>query len=281
MSKKSNKIIAIIVLLVVILLSIFVISPIASSTKFHSFTIKELDDKKVTITELSAAAAGTSAALALVPGDATTPMANQILQLSSYLIIVIGAIFLEKVLLTLTGYITFSYLIPISCLLYGIYVFVKKEILKTLAIKLALFGLVIFIVVPVSVQVSNLIEKTYQDSINQTIEDAKNIENEKQENISEENTSEESKENNSGWSEFTSKVKESVSSIGDSASKLVEKGEKMLSNFIDAIAILIITSCVIPIVVLISFMWIIKIVFNANISVPNMKNIQIAEDKKE
>ena len=274
MSKKSNKIIAIVVLFVVILLSIFVISPIASSTKFHSFTIKELDDKKVTVTELSAAAAGTSTALALIPGDVTTPMANQILQLSSYLIVVIGAIFLEKVLLTLTGYITFTYLIPISCFLFGIYVFAKKEILKTLAIKLALFGLVIFIVIPVSVQVSNLIEKMYQDSINQTIEDAKNIESEKEENTA----NEENTENNSGWSEFTSKVKEGVSSIGDSASKLVEKGEKMLSNFIDAIAILIITSCVIPIVVLISFMWIIKIIFNVNINVPT-SNIKVGKNE--
>ena len=36
-----------------------------------------------------------------VPGDATTPIANQVSELSSYLLLVTGVILLEKILLTL------------------------------------------------------------------------------------------------------------------------------------------------------------------------------------
>lgn len=169
----------------------------------------------------------------------------------------------------MTGYATFTFLVPTACLLYGIYVFAKKEILKNLAIKLAVFGLIIFMVVPVSIKVSNLIEATYQESINQTIEEAKNIE-----NVAEENKNQES-EQEGFLSGFISKAEDVISNIGDTVSGWIDKGKNILSNFIDAIAILLITSCVIPIVVLIFFVWIIKIIFGISIPVPNVKNIKL------
>lgn len=265
----KKRIIAVIILVVITLISIFGVSKIASSNEFHTKSIQELDEKKVVVLELTAATAATSTAIALVPGDATTPLANQILQLSSYLLIVVGAILLEKVLLTLTGYIAFTFLIPIACLLYGIYLFAKKDILRSLAIKLAVFGIVIFMVIPISIQISNLIEDTYQESINQTIEEAKNIENESEK----ENTNNESEEA-TGWNAFTSKAKEIVSDVGDNVSEWIHKGEKALSDFIDAIAILLITSCVIPILVLILFIWIVKIIFGISIPVKEIKKIK-------
>ena len=126
----SKKIIITIVLLVIALLSIFVISKVTSSAEFHAKTIKSLDDKKITVMELTAATAGTSTAIAAIPSDATTPLANQIMELSSYLLIVVGAIFLEKIMLTLTGYIAFTYIIPIACLLFGINLYLANDILK-------------------------------------------------------------------------------------------------------------------------------------------------------
>lgn len=267
MEKKLDvkRLISVVVLIVIALISVFKVSKVTSSPEFHAKTIQSLDEKKVMVMELTAATAGAATAIAAIPSDATTPLANQILQLSSYLLIVIGAIFLEKMLLTLTGYITFTYLIPIACLLYIIYLFANKEILKNLAIKLAIFGLAIFMIVPISVKVSNLIEATYETSINQTIEEAKNIE-----SITEEATTEETEESG-GWSAFTEKVKDVISSIGDNVSEWLHKGEKMLSNFIDAIAILLITTCVIPIGVLIFIIWIIKIIFGINIPIRNIK----------
>ena len=174
----SKTIISVVALILVAILSIFVIAPFASSAKTHANSIKTLDEKKITVMEITAATAGSATALAAIPGDATTPVANQILKLSSYLLIVIGAIFLEKVLITLTGFVAFKFLIPIACLLYAIYLFAEKDFFKNLAIKLAAFGIVISLVVPVSISASNLIEKAYKDSINQTVEEAKNAQNE-------------------------------------------------------------------------------------------------------
>lgn len=270
MEKKidSKKIIITIVLLAIALLSIFVISKVASSAEFHAKTIKSLDDKKITVMELTAATAGTATAIAAIPSDATTPLANQIMQLSSYLLIIVGAIFLEKILLTLTGYITFTFLIPISCLLFGIYLYFSKDILKNLAIKLAIFGIVIFLTVPISVQISDLIEATHETTINQTIEDAKDLGNQVEENTEVEDKQE------GVWNTITSTVTGAVSSIGNGVSKIIEKGKTALSNFIDAIATLLITTCVIPIAVLIFIMWIIKIIFGINIPIKDVKKIK-------
>ena len=268
----SKKIIITMSLLVIAVLSIFVISKVTSSTKFHAKTIKSLDDKKITVMELTAATAGASTAIAAIPSDATTPLANQIMELSSYLLIVVGAIFLEKILLTLTGYVTFTYIIPIACLLFGIYLYIPKEVLKRLSIKLTIFGLVIFMVVPISVKISSLIEQTYDSSISQTIEDAKKLGEEAEKNTENE------KEEEGLWNSITSTVTGAISNIGEGISNLIEKGKMILSNFIDAIAILLVTTCVIPIAVLIFIIWIIKMVFGINIPI---KKIKFKKEQKE
>ena len=225
----------------------------------------------IIIALVSIFAVGVSTALAAIPGDATIPLANQIMDLSSYLLIVIGVIFLEKILLTLTGYVSFTFLIPIACLLYCIYIYSKKDILKKVSVKLCTFGIIIFLVVPISIQTSNLIENTY----NETIENAKNTE-----ITSNDKTNTESNDNNEE-SGFLSKFKNSVSNLGENVSELVNKGEKELSKFIDAIAVLLITSCVIPIIVLIFLVWIVKIIFGVKISVPDINKKKKIEDKEK
>ena len=271
----SKKIIITVILLIIAMFSIFVISKVTSSANFHANTIKSLDDKKITVMELTAATAGTATAIAAIPSDATTPLANQIMDLSSYLLIVVGAIFLEKILLTLTGYITFTYIIPIACLILGIYLYIPKEILKNLAIKLIIFGLVIFMVVPMSTKISDVIENTYETTINQTIEEAKHIGKEIEE--SEESTNKEE----SVWNTITSTVTGAISNIGKGVSELIEKGKTVLNNFIDAIAVLLITTCVIPIAVLLFIIWIIKIIFSFNIPVKKIKIKTIKFKNKE
>ena len=255
-----------IILIAIALISIFIISEKASSVEFHEKTIKHLDDKKLLVMELTAATAGSATAIAAIPSDATTPLANQIMEMSSYLIIVIGVIFFEKILLTLTGKLAFSILIPISCLLYAIYLFIPKDALRNVAIKLVAFGLVIFMIVPTSVYISDFIENNYGTSINQTIESAKALEENTEEPKQEDTT-----DDQSWWDKLTTGVSNVVSNIGDGIDELIAKGKLVLSNFIDAIAILIITTCVIPIAVLFVIVWVIKIIFDITIPVKKVK----------
>lgn len=253
--ERTKKILAIIIPLIAALISVFFVSRFATSTDFHAKTIQALDEKKTTVMELTAAAAATSTAITFIPGDAATPLAEKIADLSSYFLLVTCAIYLEKYLVTITGYAAFMLLIPIGCVLLSLSVCLKKSAWKYLASKLIIFGLAIFLVVPASVKVSDIIENTYQSSIDKTIEDAKQTT---------EAIDESTEEDENGLSGIISKVTGSVSEV-------TAKVKNVLNNFIEALAVLIVTSCVIPIAVMLFFVWIVKSLLGVNFNLPRQK----------
>lgn len=255
-SKRSNQLI---VLLVVALLSIIVVSKIVTEPSFTAASIESLDNKKVTVMKLAAATAATSTAMSLIPGDAAMPIANQIAELSVYFIIILCAILLQKMLISVIGYVAFTYIIPIACLLGALYLYTRKSTLKELAIKLGIFGVVISMAIPASLKVSDLIYSSYQVSIEQTVEITK----QNQEYI-EGKKKEFSKEDKNWFEKVGDYLSDFKSKVGIGISEIVKKGEDTLSTLLDTIAVLIITSCVIPIVVILVFAWIIKILFGFN-----------------
>jgi len=256
-TKFSKRTMILITLLSIALFSIFVVSRIVTAPSFNAVNIKSLDDKKVIVMKLAAAAAASSTAISLIPGDAAMPIANQIAELSSYFIVVLSAILLEKMLIAVVGYVSFTFIIPFACFLGASYLYMKKVVLKNLAIKLTIFGIIIFMAIPASIQVSDLMHSSYQASIEQTVGTAKQ---------NKEYIEEKKKELYKEDKDWTKKIGDSLSNftskIGNGISEITIKGEDTLNTFLDIIAVLIITSCVIPIVVILIFAWIIKILFS-------------------
>lgn len=121
-------IVSILIPLLCALLSFCVIAKYTSSPtmKINAHAIQSLDDKKTTALELTAAATAASAAITLIPGDAGTPIADKLADLSSYFLIVVCAIYLEKYLVTITGLAAFKLLIPIGCILLSLCFGFKK-----------------------------------------------------------------------------------------------------------------------------------------------------------
>ena len=250
MDPKVRKGIAVAALVVIALLSAFVLAGRLSDPAFHAGSIAALDEKKVTVTELTAAAAAGSVAVSAIPGDATTPIANQIAEMATYLLIVVGAILLEKFLLTMTCLVTFQYLIPAACVLTGIWLFTNRAVLLRLAMRLAAFGLVICLVVPASLQVSALMEDTFDTQ--QTVEQVQQAADELEQEEAAEQTQD------GGLGDWLSGIGETITA---GVSGALERAEQMLSRFIDAVAVLIITNCVLPVAVLLFFIWVTKIIF--------------------
>ena len=168
-------IVSILIPLLCALLSFCVIAKYTASPtmKINAHAIQSLDDKKTTALELTAAATAASAAITLIPGDAGTPIADKLADLSSYFLIVVCAIYLEKYLVTITGLAAFKLLIPIGYILLSLCFGFKKDLGRTITCKLVLFGLAIYLVVPVSVRVADLIDATYGASMENTIASAK------------------------------------------------------------------------------------------------------------
>ncbi|MFR8165714.1 MAG: hypothetical protein ACLU8D_06770 [Enterocloster sp.] len=108
-------------------------------------------------------------------------------------------------------------------------------------------------VIPASLKVSSLIEEAFE--VSQTIEEA-----EKAAGAVEEEAAEASGEEKglSGW----------ILGVGEKLNGAVDQAKKALGRFVDAVAVLIIINCVIPVLVLWFFLWLIKTAFSVDIHVP-------------
>ena len=273
----KKKYIYIVIWLLIGILSFTVLEKYASAPGSHQTTIASLDEKKATVLELTAATTATSALITLIPGDVGTPIAEKVADL-----IVLCAIFLEKYLVTITGYAAFKIFIPVACVLFAVNMAAQNRSIDKLARRLLIFGICIFLVVPTSVKVSDLIETTYQSQIDATLEDAKSTR-EMLENSSDsgqeqnEQTQESEMEQTSGVTGLLDKAKDALSSAKDSVTtavgnvtisseELVQKVQDSLNHFVEAVAVMLITSCVIPILVLLVFFWLIKVLLDVDIS---------------
>ena len=297
-----KKCIIAVVLLLIAVLSVTVIGKYASAPENHQKTITSLDEKRQTVMELTAASTVTSALITLLPGDTATPIAEKMADVSGYLLVVLCAIYLEKYLVTITGYVAFTYLIPIACGLWIFNLIFENATVRKLAAKLAVFGIAIFLVVPASVKISDLIGDTYQAQIEATIEEAKNtqtiLENSdltnetnsadttgsKETGVATENTQEKDNSASGSVTNILDWAKDAISSAKDSVSNVVEnvaissedlvkKVENSLNHFIEAVAVMIITSCVIPMLVLLLFFWMVKIVLDMDLSGVKIKGM--------
>ena len=280
---RVKKVLTVVIPLIIACLSFFVAAKWATNVDTYAKTIASLDEKKQNVMELTAASTAASAAITLIPGDVATPIATKLADISGYFVIVICALYLEKYLLTILGAAACKVLIPLGCVMWALTPFWKKPFLKTTALKLFAFAAAIMLIVPASAWVSDMIETTYGESINATLEAAtetvEDLESNAESAVAEaaENASEgaESTESvRSWWERLTGTVTSAAGDIIEAAKDKVTVAtstfERVLNNMIEALAVMIVTSCVIPILVLVFFVWLIKLVFNVSVPMPPM-----------
>ena len=140
------------------LLSFFVAADFFTSDRVLAGAGKSLKETRTTVMEMTASAAVASAVVAAVPGDATTPVANKLADLSGYLLVILAAVYLESCLLTLTGFLAFRILIPVACGILILWVFRRRKALLRGAAVLALAGVLLYSVVPVCLFASDHLE---------------------------------------------------------------------------------------------------------------------------
>ena len=100
---------------------------------------------------------------------------------------------------------------------------------RQLATKLIVLGLAVALVIPASVKVSSIIEETYASSIQQTIDSATQATEDIQDAAE--------KENKKGLN--------IISGITQSVSGAMEEMETVINRFMEAIAVMVVTSCVV------------------------------------
>ena len=251
---KKAAIVCVILLFAVI--SFTRIAPWASSSATHPHSIEQTDDKIATVMTLSAGAAATSATLSLLPGDLCTPIAEELAELAKYFLLVLSALHLEKFLITLSGFITFGILIPLACAFLCWYVVFGNSQAKTIAEKLALIGLIIFLIVPASVLVSDKIYQTQSDKVTETITEYNDLEIE-------------GDSDSGAFNDFTTVTNDTVDDVTSFVGSLME-----------SLAVMIVTSCIVPALVFVILVWIVKTIFASNVLTLDHKAIEAIAGKK-
>lgn len=259
-SEVSKKLAAAALLLALALVSFFPVAQKMSQPQTFSHAIESLDKKQETVLELTAASTTASAAITLLPGDAATPIAEKLADLSGYFLIVLCAIFLEKYLLTIMAGAAFRVLLPLACVLLAASLFFCRDTLRALSKKLALFALAVVLIIPTSVWVSDTIEDTYRASIDATIESAKQT----TDAIGEATDDNADSDTKTG---LFSKVTEGISSAATAA---VDKLKHVLNDFLEALAVMLVTSCLIPVLVLVFFVWLLKLFLGVDAPAPRL-----------
>ena len=255
MNVRLKRVIAVVIIIAIGAVSATVLAEHFSSPQTYAKTIETLDEKRNSVLAMTASAAAISTGLTIIPGDVATPLADKLADLSSTFMIVLCAIFLEKYMLAFAGIAAFRVLIPLACLLIAVFLYTRSERCLRIARKSVVLGLCIVILVPASTWVTGFIEETYSVSI--------------EENIQETDKTAEILNSNAGKDE--SAVSKWLSSLKGGVSEIVRKAENALGNFIEAAALLLITSCVIPVLTLVLFIWIINAVLGLDLKLPGKK----------
>ena len=254
LNERTKNIIIIAILLAIAAVSFFWIAGIASSEDSFTGTYKSLNEKSTTVTELMGVTAGSSTAISLLPGDAGTPIAEQMADLSGYFMFILAAIYLEKWMVTITGFLAFRILIPLSCLILIAALLTQADTWKSVGIKLILFALMMFAIIPVSGIVTEKIDASYQASVQQTIEESKK--------------NNEELRNKVGIEEDDNVLEKMFKKVKGGVSGQLEKFQNTLNRLTEAIAVLIVTSCAIPLAVFVFFIWLVKLLTGVSIQIP-------------
>ena len=257
-SNSSLKIILITVSCILIAaLSFFFLAGILSSPETYSGIIRSIDDKVETVLKLTASSTAASAGITAIPGDVGTPIAEKLADFSEYGILILCVLYAEKYLLSILGSGVFRFIIPVACMLYPLGFFRDLEGIKPILKKIAIVSLALYFVIPLSVHISDRIYETYQASIDNTISAAEDL-------------AEDAAIAGSS-AEDQNAIQRIWNALSESASSFAERGAEILNRFIESLAVMIVTSCVIPILVLLFSLWIINQVFGFSIPAPSRR----------
>ncbi len=260
---------SLLIAVVVSAISIFVVAPIVKNPKTWGNAIEYLDQKHDTVLELVEGSASMSFLLTLLPDDAGTSIANELSKYTEYFLLILAVLLLEKYSLTIFGFISAAVMIPILAFGFWYYYEVNRnQMIRRWLSKLLIFVIVLVCLVPASVLVSQLIENTHDYSINAATEAAKEA-NEAAVDAG-----------NDGNKNVLDRISDAIGKVVSGVSGAIDWAKKGLKNTFDALAIMLVTSCAIPLLVALIFVKVLNYVFRLAlpVSIPHKKALP---DKKE
>ena len=211
-----------------------------------------------------------SAGITALPGDTGTPVAEQLAQLSGNLGIVLAVLYLEKYLLTILWSVGLGILIPFSLVLFAVSLGIHgrwstSAVLRRVATRVLVVAMIGMALVPASVWVSQKVDETYQVSIEQAEQKATGA---AEASSSKSKKKSEAKTDKNVLEQLTEGASSLLTSVTDSAKSMTDEVVQQVTDLIEGVIVMIVTSCVIPLLVLAAFLWLGHVLLGIDISGP-------------
>lgn len=261
--KKQHSVALSILLIAVCLLSFLWVSRVATDNAIFTQMNKTIDNKEQNVMALSAGTMGMSVAITLIPGDTGTTLAEKLSDMSGYMFLVLIGLYIEKILLLLSGTIAFRVLIPIGCIFCLYHLFFDRGFAWRLGVKMIVFGIAVFALVPTSVWVTQKIDNSSNVSVEQRLEESSK----KAEQIAKKAKKETSKN-------ILDKIGNAITTGMDNT---INSAKTYFKNTMDIVAAMVVTSFVIPVLTLLILLFLFKSIWGIQIDV---KPVKVSEQIK-
>lgn len=257
-------------LICAVMISIVLIAPRAASpdNMLARYVDASIDEKISTTLELSAGSSAASMAVSAFPGDTATPLAEKLADFGGGFLVVLCALYFEKLMFRVLGYLLFMVILPVSLLLLVAHLLKKKEFLRNLACCLMLSGILLWLMIPASLRISDMVYETNRSTIESTIAASGDLSMEIEENTEEDGSEASGAQGSSaapkeaaGSGEDPNLVQRIFSTVSTIGGETLQKARNLITSFLQALALMIVTACVIPIVIILLFLWAIRMIF--------------------
>lgn len=253
------------------ILSIFVLAYEVPQTEYVQSAVNSLEDSRTKVMEFSGATIATSLAITALPDDFATPLADTLADMNTYFVFIFAVIFVEKLLVLEGTKFSFGYIIPIALGLYIFGTLCTKESVKVFGKKLLIFGLAVVLVIPVSIHFTQKVCADYLVYVDETIEEASDG----AQKVNEIMATDEDEA--TIFDKLSAAFKTAMSGMSD----LLEYFKNVIKKCVNSIAIMMVTSFVLPLFVFFIFRWLLKELFSLNLFMPQINLTLPGKGKKE
>ena len=177
-----------------------------------------------------------------------------------YFVAILVALFLEKILIRYGINVAFTILIPLACFAGALFIVTRRNLLKSLAIRLCVLALAVAFVVPCNTHITGIVASDLTVYVNDTIEETEGGAGKLHEAM------EGGAEDKTMFEKLSDLFRTAIRDISD----LMLHFQNTIRKCMNSIAILILTNCLMPLLTFLVLKWILRELFQIALPVPSV-----------
>ncbi|MCF0151594.1 MAG: hypothetical protein HUJ80_09330, partial [Firmicutes bacterium] len=167
--KNAKKLLPVLAALLIAVLSVFVLTDKIPQLSFITQSLDSLEQSNQTVLRFTGSTMAASVAITALPDDFATPLASTLADINKYFVVILIAIFVERLILVEGIRLSLTYLIPAACILWAAARLLNNPTIRNFALRIVILGLAVILVVPCSTHFVDAVCSDYLQYVEDTI----------------------------------------------------------------------------------------------------------------